>query len=286
MTVTWNFGDGNSTSAALDEPVTHTYAEPGTFTVTATKPDGRSADTEVAAGHVFPTIVVPLLGGEQLFSEFMEVGFVTWPAHPLRSGMGGFIAPLNRPFPVGAVITGDDLMSALITTANRPYVATMFVAIDGGESALLQPDSNGIFVAFLPIFELGEHTVTFTLRDAQEETIGSGTLRFTSVPLGTLHLDSVEPDSFTVTGLTLSEDLIVTIRGSDFPSSLVSYSLRNGTSLEHAAAAEVVSESEVVATLLPAGQWVGEPGTTNWQLGLASNDAAGSLPFITVTVTQ
>jgi PKD repeat protein len=287
VTVAWDFGDGNDASAPIEETVQHTYAAPGTFAVSATMPDGQVLGTEVEANNVFPTILVPRLGeGPEMFTEYMEVGFITAPPHPLRSGMAGLIVPLTRRLEVGSLVRAEDIHTAFITTESRPDVATMWVETDGGVAGVLNPDANGTFATFLTGFGPGEHVITFTLRDDQEQTVGSGTLRFATVPLGTFDFDSVEPDAFTVAGPTLSEDLTVTIRGSGLPSSLISYSLRNETALEHAAIAEVVSESEVVATLLPAGQHVGEPGTTNWALGLANNEAASTLPPIPVTVTE
>jgi hypothetical protein len=48
MTVTWDFGDGTTREAGTE--VSHTYVEPGDYTVSASKPDGRNASTSVTAG--------------------------------------------------------------------------------------------------------------------------------------------------------------------------------------------------------------------------------------------
>jgi PKD repeat protein len=55
----WDFGDGDSTNATVQDPV-HTYASAGTYTVSLTAANAAGADTEVKVGYVEVTEPLPV----------------------------------------------------------------------------------------------------------------------------------------------------------------------------------------------------------------------------------
>jgi hypothetical protein len=72
MTVAWDFGDGNTATAPIEEPVTHTYLVPGDHPVTATV-GSRPAEGATAAArsrNLLPSDDAASLEGGQPYTSY------------------------------------------------------------------------------------------------------------------------------------------------------------------------------------------------------------------------